>query len=66
MSVAAMFCPRCASPMEWTDGELTCLPGAMGLSQNMAAALISRFGERVRVVATAAAAGRFATLCINS
>jgi uncharacterized Zn finger protein (UPF0148 family) len=39
-----MFCPKCASVLVRRHGELTCVPGDMGLSRHLEALLTERYG----------------------
>jgi hypothetical protein len=53
-----MFCPKCGDEMVNQDGELTCIRGAMGLSQQVHNMLMERFkhhslsprGERANTI----------------
>lgn len=38
-----MFCPKCGHEMQWTNGELTCIQGDMGLSLVVQEVLTKRF-----------------------
>jgi hypothetical protein len=56
-SAPELFCPRCAAAMDRSGGELTCLPGDMGLSRRLETALLGRFGGRVNADAPAPTPG---------
>ncbi|MBX3221912.1 MAG: hypothetical protein KF795_15455 [Labilithrix sp.] len=51
MSAVELYCFRCADPMRRVRGELTCMPGEMGLSKVVETTLLQRFGERVDMCA---------------
>lgn len=40
-----MFCPKCAAELVRHDGELTCIAGEMGLSQNVERILTERYSK---------------------
>lgn len=46
--MTGVFCPRCGEGMVIKDGEVTCVPGGMGLSRNMHEGLTEVFISRTR------------------
>jgi hypothetical protein len=40
-----IYCPKCGALLKRLRGELTCVPGNMGLSQSLEQSLTERFGQ---------------------
>lgn len=54
-----MFCPKCGDTLEDVNGELTCVRGDMGLSQDMARRLSECYVTRTRLPAEPKNAARW-------